>query len=618
MFESLARHYKERAPAETVATIRSILAEIDLWPEPTELASPYPGLHSVRLSLPPSQGGYGAYGKGPSLGYCLASAHAEFIERMQNSNFHGLGRTMLAPLRERHGFYYAPDEQYLTDEQLLGLPGDVIADLVRYSDGTWASFIGPYGDRAKAGGAPGVVAVPFYDTGRRNVVSLPLNLVLRATGTNGMAAGNTLAEAIFQACCEILERWAAAEVFYRRLTPPSVPRSYLQQFPQEYGIIELIEGTGKHRVTVKDFSCGLRIPTLGLIIENVPANTYRLNVGSETCFQVALCRCLTEMYQGVTDAGEFDRWMLPIPRQDPPCFRDGSMASRYQRLSDFVAFICDGTGPYPSTLFGQEPSYPLASEFWSPKASYEEEVQRMVAFFHRAGHNMYIRDVSFLGFPSVYVCVPGVSTQLLADPPTSRTSVLPLSIALNDIEARALKLKQCSDEDLAAIANVLERLPAGQGFANTFGILLKPFSPWRQVNVAFILALIRCRLGQYDRARESIQWFLGTRAEKYRYRYYQLVSRYLARRAEGLTHAEAAQQLAEDPQWGEVGRQMAEEMADPQAVFRFTKLPNCPDCGECELEPDCLTTGTLATVDKVYPAMRRNGIRQAALAWVNS
>jgi len=617
VFHTIQRPYKERPPAETIAAILRILAELDLVPEEIATANPYTGLYSTRLGLPASQGGYGSNGKGRSREYCLASAYAEFMERLQNGLFAGLPRTLVAPFRDRYGFYYAPDERYLTEEQFHALPGDIMDDLVRRSRVDREAFLRLYFERARANGAPGVVAVPFYNSAGREVAYLPLNL-LQLIGSNGMAAGNTLPEAIFQACCELLERWAAWEVYRGRLSPPDVPRTWLQQFPDEVAIIETIELGGKYKVTVKDFSAGLRIPALGLIIENTLANTYRLNVGCDTSFQIALSRCLTEVYQGMVNEEEFDLWALPIPGEVPAYFTDDELLSRYQRFSGFTAFIARGVGPYPPTLFGQEPSYPFAPDVWGVAASYEAEVRRLVGFFRERGHNVYIRDVSFLGFPSVLVYVPEVSDKHATSLPASGMAESPLSIALDAIEAKALRLKRCSDEDLATVAEVFDRLPPASSLVWAFGIQLRDSSPWRQVNLAFILAQIWYRLGQYGKARESIQEFLDTRAEKYRYAYYDRLSQYLACRAEGLTHAEAAQQLAKDPEWGDAGQLLAEEMAEPREVFRFTKLPNCPDCADCELRPDCITTGALALVDKIYPAMRRDCIEQTALDWVNS
>ncbi|MBN1140092.1 MAG: YcaO-like family protein [Anaerolineae bacterium] len=617
MVASLPRPYKEREPVETIAAIRRILAPLGLSPEPYGSANPYPELHSVGLCLPPSQGSFAANGKGRSAEYCMASGHAEFIERLQNGLFARFPRTIAASFRDRYGFYYAPDERYLSEEQLLALPGDVLDDLVRYGGAGRETFVRRYAARARANGAPGIVAVPFYDTGQGDVVCLPFNLLLQATGSNGMAAGNTLPEALYQGCCELLERWAAARVYFGRLTPPTIPRSYLRQFAQEAAIIEAIEQSGKYRVTVKDFSCGARIPALGLIVENRSAHRYRLNVGCDTSFQVALSRCLTEIYQGMRDEESFDRFCSPISEREPSYFVDDTLVSRHRRCLGFEAFKRDCRAAFPAALLGGEAGYAFARDVWGPRASYEEEVQRLVAFFHQAGHNVYIRDVSFLGFPSVRVYVPEISAMSTSQVPAPGSAESSLALALDAIEDKALQLKRCSDEDLAAVAEALDRLPAASRFTEVFGLELERLSPWRDVPLAFLLAQIRYRLGQHGKARESLHAFLGTRAEPYRYRYYEGVIRYLALRAEGLAHAEAARQLGQDPEWGETGRLIAEEMADPSQVFRFTKLPNCPDCEACELQPECNTGGALAIVDRLYPAMRQNRIEQRDLAWVH-
>lgn len=615
LYASLPRAYKERDPVETIDTIRRILTQLGLSPETYRSANPYPGLHSVGLSLPPSAGSFTSNGKGRSTEYCLASGHAEFMERLQNGLFARFPRTIAGSFRQRYGFYYAPDERYLTEEQFLALPGDVMAELVRYGGAEREAFVRRYTARAKANGAPGVVAVPFYDTRRRDVVHLPLNLLLQLTTSNGMAAGNTLPEAIYQGCCELLERWAAAEVFQKGLVPPTVPRSYLRQFP-EYAIMEAIEEAGTHKVTVKDFSCGMGIPALGMIITNRSTQTHRLNVGCDTSFEVALSRCLTEIYQGMQDQEEFDQFSWSSSGQASVDFADETLVSQYQRFAALQAFTHNGQAPNPPSLLADDPSYSFAPDAWGPRVSYVEEVRRLVAFFHDRGHNVYIRDVSLLGFPSVLVYVPRVSAVGASEVPGPASAASSLAIALDTIENKALQLKKCSDEDLAAVAVVLRRLPGATRFSEVFGLQLRSTSPWRGVSVAFLLAQIYYRLGQYARARENLQAFLATRAEPYRYRYYEAVSQYLALRVEGLSHAEAVDGLARDPGWGSVGRSIAEEMADPGQVFRFTKLPNCPDCDACELQAECNTNSALAIVDSIYPAMRGNRIEQADLAWI--
>jgi hypothetical protein len=75
--------------------------------------------------------------------------------------------------------------------------------------------------------------------------------------------------------------------------------------------------------------------------------------------------------------------------------------------------------------------------------------------------------------------------------------------------------------------------------------------------------------------------------------------------------------LAEDPAQAELARIVAEDMAVPASIFRFIRLPNCPDCSECELQADCVTTGRLSVMEGLLSAMASRIIEQTDLSWVN-
>lgn len=67
--------------------------------------------------------------------------------------------------------------------------------------------------------------MPFYDCNRIKITYLPYNLTFILTESNGMAAGNTAGESIFQALCELVERYSARTVFFDKLTPPAIPEA---------------------------------------------------------------------------------------------------------------------------------------------------------------------------------------------------------------------------------------------------------------------------------------------------------------------------------------------------------------------------------------------------------
>ena len=615
MFETINRPYKEREAPDTIATIRAILAPLGLLPQETFHANPYPEVYSLSLELSEDKGGFRSNGKGRNNEFCLASAYAEFIERMQNGLYATLPRTFLAELRREHGFYYSPDEEYLQQDQFEALLPEIVGDIVRYTGDGRADFIASYFARIKANGTPGVVAMPFYDTLNRQVVGLPFNLLLLTVGSNGMAAGNTLAEAIFQGLCELLERWGAAEVFYNKLTPPTVFRDYLSRYPKECVIIAAIEQSGKYKVTVKDFSAGKRIPSVGVIVENRIARTYRLDVGSDTCFQVALSRCLTEVYQGVENEAAFDAAALPIPQAEAPYFLKDDAASLYQRWQAFTQFTKDGRGPFPLSLFGSQPSYAFDPDVFTQRSSYEEEDRRLVTYFHRLGHNVYIRDVSFLGFPSVFIYVPVVSAEGRKNVPAPASQGNYAMLEIDRIESKIFGLSQLSGEELLEVVKVLEHLGPANSITDIFNVKLKQNSPWRQLPVAFLLTQIWYKLGQPDKARQSLRQFLQGRNTMHEY--YRLVDRYLELRASGVS-ADAIQAfLLQQSAAPDLAMVVCQDLANPDRILDLVRLPNCPGCSTCELREECVTRGKVVMAQVLYPEMRRNQPDQSALAWVS-
>jgi ribosomal protein S12 methylthiotransferase accessory factor len=311
----------------------------------------------------------------------------------------------------------------------------------------------------------------------------------------------------------------------------------------------------------------------------------------------------------------FDETALPIPTEEAPHFTSDDERALYQRYMEFAQFTKDNRGQFPLSLFADTPSYRFDPEVWTQRDSYVEEVQRLVAFFHSLGRNVYLRDVSFLGFPSVFCYVPEVSALGRKNVPPPVMSETPIMLELDRIESKAFKLKACSDAELAEVAEVLEKLCGPIAFADVFGIKLKPESPWAQYNLAFLLSQIWYRLGRFDRAREDFKKFLETRKDD-KNPYYDLVERYLERRAGGQSAEEAARGLTDDPAQAELARTVAKDLADPAAVFRYTHLPNCPDCPTCELRPDCVTAGKLAMMEVLHPTMAARKIEQADLAWL--
>ncbi|MGA1839880.1 MAG: YcaO-like family protein [bacterium] len=612
MFNRLSRPYKESCATETIEKIRSILEPLDLVPNEVLNANPYPQIFSVRLELDETRGNFGVNGKGRSYEYSLASGYGEFLERMQNRLYGSFSSTMIRKLKERYGFYYTPDEKYLTSEELMQLPDEVLSDMIRYNGEGKRGFIDSYFNRLNIHDVPGIIAVPFYDTKNDREISLPINLLFRAVGSNGMAAGNTQAEAVFQAICELSERWGAAEIYFNQLTPPTIPAEYLRQFEDEYMIIENIEKSGKYKVTIKDFSANKRIPAVGVIIENLQSHKYKLNVGCDTAFQVALSRCLTEVYQGIENEENFDKGLLEIPKETQDYFKREDEAAFYKRYLGYTNFTKDGSGVFPKSLFGKEFDYSFDPEVFTEKESYEKEVRGIISNFHRNGYDVYIRDVSFMGFPSVFVYIPKISAMGRKNVPGSNVDSTFHIIELDKIEPMVFDFKNLSDTELRQIADTLGRFGPASRVYSLFSVTMKQKSPWGYLNVSFILTQIWYKLGDINKARSYFKQFLGNRKEKNEY--YEILDKYLDLKVQGMNEKQITESILRDGFDQELVKTVVKDMANPGEIFKYTKFPKCPDCTHCKISEDCLTKTQLFISHKLYPIMKENKFDQTRLS----
>lgn len=126
-------------------------------------------------------------------------------------------------------------------------------------------------------------------------VQLPMNFIhYTQKSTNGMAAGNTIEEAIFQGTCELIERhWIGMVWKYRRPVPSIDIESVDCEIAKK--IIKRITDVG-YEIYLKDFSLGFELPVIAAIrVYN--GDIINIAVGVSTNKKEALLRALTENYQ---------------------------------------------------------------------------------------------------------------------------------------------------------------------------------------------------------------------------------------------------------------------------------------------------------------------------------
>lgn len=125
---------------------------------------------------------------------------------------------------------------------------------------------------------------------------LPQNLIrFLLQGSNGMASGNSLEEALLHGICEVIERHSLSLVFINKLEVPSIELTTIDNFIAR-DLIKKFKILGD-QIYIKDFSLGISIPVIA-VIRKVDRLHSMITVGVATNPTEALIRALTENAQG--------------------------------------------------------------------------------------------------------------------------------------------------------------------------------------------------------------------------------------------------------------------------------------------------------------------------------
>jgi ribosomal protein S12 methylthiotransferase accessory factor len=252
--------------------------------------------------------------------------------------------------------------------------------------------------------------VDGYSLLREETVKVPVKFAAYIHGSNGIAAGNTLEEAMIQASCEILERYAQISIIKPERVVPSIdPASVSLDL-----IHRMIAFYGEHHVdvTLKDLSFDGSLPVIGVLYTNRNLAPDRLEhrvmiAGASFNLEEALGRCFTEGMQGKKTL------FSPRPQFDRP------VVPRTQ-VKDYYTVMRCGISPTDISFLneGETTRFPE----WRKK-DILEEIDGLKEIVRGLGTDCIVLDHThpILGFPVVRVIMPGISDFLPFLPPTILT-----------------------------------------------------------------------------------------------------------------------------------------------------------------------------------------------------
>lgn len=351
-------------------------------------------------------------GKGISPRLAEASAYAELTERLSAGLYYPVFEEQVR--FHLPGIYSRETNRFLNYEWMPGyvrahqaeldkaLP---IEELLRREDHLRGADLAEIRDCEMASHW-----VDGYSLLREDTVKVPVKLVGYIHGSNGIAAGNTIEEAMIQASCEILERYAQIsivkpETIVPSIDPGSVELDLIQQMMAFYARFNV-------GVTLKDLSFDGTLPVIGVFYTNRNLPQDRLEhrsliTGASFNLEEALMRCFTEGMQGKKTL------LSPRPQFDRP------VVPRSQ-VKDYYTLMRCGVSPTDISFLNKGEMRRFHP--WHCR-DILEEIERLKEIVRRLGTDCIVLNHTHpvLEFPVVRVIIPGVSDFLPFLPSTILT-----------------------------------------------------------------------------------------------------------------------------------------------------------------------------------------------------
>jgi ribosomal protein S12 methylthiotransferase accessory factor len=604
-----SNQYKDCLPSETISVIRNILTELGFSMQEVLWQSFENKIFAVSIedtSSPPSMWRLRSNGKGVSKELALASAYAEFMERLQNVCFPGF-------LPRRYGLM--PTELRAPDEVVKDLRDIAsVSNLVSSSLFSRAT-ITKYGNRR-------MVCVPFYEVTDGKTYYLPEEILYWRCTSNGMCAGNTREEALIQGICEVLERYTARELYLNDISFPTIPLSDLAGL-ECYETIQRIRELGYH-VEVKDCTLGGRFPVVGVLFFDSCGDQYHFHLGSYPLFDIALERCLSETVQGISAPIERGNGLGGL--MGPVVWKEGIKKAstpgkwRQKRLRTLYSYYRGRKSEYPPTLMISSGDTLYQRAFLKEFKSNRDTLVFLLGLIRQAGLKLFMRDVSFLGFPSFRVYIPGLSEIF---PPSRDDDMLEIVFeVLPQIRKTLLSLAHSSEDDVRVCAESIERVVGHPRFPKNevsvrWNINLSLNADFHEfANIDYLLALLFIRAGEFGRAFDYMEryWLtqlisgaLNNNVE--RAEYYWCTLAYIGLRAAGNSEEEIERTLEE--LFGDSrAKEIIRDFRDPEKVFQNFSLPECGVCDGCNISCECRYEEWERLVGFLSAKMRENSIDQ--------
>lgn len=376
--------------------------------------------------------GIGANGKGVSLEYAYASAYSEIMERLQSGTLFG----GYFPNKKVDNLeYFSSNSEAITSYRrylkrwVSGWSEDTLITLLKNSKSAMKI------DR-------------YYDLFDKKIVSLPGRMIDFLSGTNGIAAGNSPAEALVQGVCEIFERYVLSRI-YSKTCDLRHSFSYIQlKCIEKLPSFEMIAEIQHHGYECRLIDCTLNntFPVIGLLVLNSTKSKYMFTLASDINIDICIQRCITEMFQGRWFDARFRTELQTSLHYDYSPNYDNNIMHH-----EFLKSYRDHSGKLPFGMFMlNEKCMNIGYPFLNQCKTNEVAFQYIHKILALNNMDTYIHDCSFLGYPTFRIYIPGYSDILFDNNTEVFDVIIAQQIIKSGIESSSLLEKYEATKKLFA------------------------------------------------------------------------------------------------------------------------------------------------------------------------
>ncbi|AVD90654.1 MULTISPECIES: OsmC domain/YcaO domain-containing protein [Pseudomonas] len=477
---------------QTIANMSSILAGLGMKIEIASWRNIVPNVWSLHVRDAQSPMCF-TNGKGATKEAALASALGEFIERL-NCNFFYNDQFWGEEIANAPFVHY-PNERWFKPGPKDALPVEILDAYCLDIYNADGELRGSHLYDTNSGNTErGICSLPFVRQSDGEVVYFPSNLIENLFLSNGMSAGNTLAEAQVQCLSEIFERAVKREILEGELALPDVPQEVLAKYP---GILAGIQGLEEQGfpVLVKDASLGGEFPVMCVTLMNPRTGGVFASFGAHPSFEVALERSLTELLQGRSFEGLND---LPQPTFESHALTEPN---------NFVEHFIDSSGVVSWRFFSAKADFEFVEWDFSGHGedSNVQEAQTLFGILEDMGKEVYMAVYDDLGANACRILVPGYSEiypveDLIWDNTNRALAFRADILNLHSLDNRALRallkrLDNCEVDDYTTITTLI-------------GVEFDENTVWGQLTILELKLLICLALQRFDDAKELVEAFL--------------------------------------------------------------------------------------------------------------